>query len=43
MIRLSEVAEETANLSYSPVVFGIGTFLILGLALYAVTRLDADR
>ncbi len=43
MIRLSEVAEEGAKLPFHPVVFGIGTFALLALALFIVTRLESDR
>ena len=34
MIRLSEVAEEGVKLPFHPVVFGIGMFSLLALALY---------
>jgi len=43
MIRLSEVAEEGAKLPFPPIVFGIGMFSLLALALFLVTRLDSDR
>lgn len=43
MIRLSEVAEEGVKLPFPPIVFGLGMFALLGLALFIVTRLDSDR
>jgi len=43
MIRLSEMAEEGIKLPFHPIVFGIGMFSLLALALFLVTRLDSDR
>ena len=43
MIRLSEIAEEGVKLPFHPVVFGIGMFSLLALALFLVTRLDSER
>jgi hypothetical protein len=43
MIRLSEVAEEGVKLPFHPIVFGVGMFSLLALALFLVTRLDSDR
>ena len=43
MIRLSEIAEEGVKLPFHPIVFGIGMFSLLVLALFIVTRLDSDR
>ncbi len=43
MIRLSEVATEGVKLPFHPIVFGIGTFSLLALALFLVTSLDSDR
>ena len=43
MIRLSEVAEEGVKLPFHPIVFGIGMFSLLAIALFIVTRLDYDR
>lgn len=43
MIRLSEVAEEGVKLPFHPIVFGIGMFSFLAIALFIVTRLDSDR
>jgi tetrahydromethanopterin S-methyltransferase subunit B len=43
MIRLSEVAEEGVKLPFHPIVFGIGMFSLLAIALFIVTRLDSDR
>ncbi len=43
MIRLSEVAEEGVKLPFHPLVFGIGVFSLLAIALFIVTRLDSER
>ncbi|GDX17427.1 hypothetical protein LBMAG05_07230 [Actinomycetes bacterium] len=43
MIRLSEMAEEGVKLPFHPIVFGIGMFSLLALALFLVTRLDSER
>lgn len=43
MIRLSEVAEEGVKLPFHPIVFGIGMFSLLAIALFIVTRLDSER
>ena len=43
MIRLSEVAEEGVKLPFHPLVFGIGMFSLLAIALFIVTRLDSER
>jgi len=43
MTRLSEVAEEGVKLPFHPIVFGIGMFSLLAIALFIVTRLDSDR
>jgi hypothetical protein len=43
MIRLSEIAEEGVKLPFHPIVFGIGMFSLLALALFLVTRLDSER
>jgi hypothetical protein len=43
MIRLSEMAEEGIKLPFHPIVFGIGMFSLLALALFLVTRLDSER
>ena len=43
MIRLSEVAEEGVKLPVHPIVFGIGMFSLLAIALFLVTRLDSER
>jgi len=43
MIKLSEMAEKSVDLPFSPVVFGLGTFGLLCFALFLVTRLDSDR
>ena len=43
MIRLSEVAEAGVKLPFHPIVFGIGVFSLLALALFLVTRLDSER
>ena len=43
MIRLSEVAEEGVKLPFHPIVFGIGMFSLLAIALFIVTRLDSDK
>ena len=42
MIRLSEVVEEGVKLPFHPIVFGIGVFSLLALALFLVTRLDSE-
>ena len=43
MIRLSEVAEAGVKLPFHPLVFGIGMFSLLALALFLVTRLDSEK
>ena len=43
MIRLSEVVEEGVKLPFHPLVFGIGVFSLLAIALFIVTRLDSER
>lgn len=43
MIRLSEMAEEGVKLPFHPIVFGIGMFSLLALALFLVTRLDSEK
>ena len=43
MIRLSEVAEEGVKLPFHPIVFGIGMFSLLAIALFLVTSLDSER
>ncbi len=43
MIRLSEVAEEGVKLPFHPLVFGIGMFSLLAIALFIVNRLDSER
>ena len=43
MIRLSEVVEEGVKLPFHPIVFGIGMFSLLAIALVLVTRLDSER
>ena len=43
MIRLSEVAAEGVKLPFHPIVFGIGMFSLLALALFLVTRLDSEK
>jgi hypothetical protein len=43
MIRLSEMAEVGVKLPFHPIVFGIGVFSLLALALFLVTRLDSER
>ena len=43
MISLSEVAEKGVELPFHPIVFGLGTFGLLVLALFLITRLNADK
>ncbi len=43
MIRISELVEEGVKLPFHPLVFGIGVFGLMSLAVFVITRLNADR